>query len=706
MSPEVTSSPIDPQELQRLVARRLRWYREDPSLIVKEGLCWLFSEFSIDPKTGERVPIPEGQPRRTRYIPTRNQKRLIAFRDQKRRKGEAVDGIILKARFIGATADIQSHFASRLATQDGVQAITVTHQTGSDKEIYDKYLKHTLEHLPAWLAPTDYPRNSKEELKIVNETLGITSSGARCTSSTNINSLRGQRCLLLHESECSRFDCLDEVQAVLGGIMHTSDYSEHWRESTACGKDPYFSVGFDHAWKLQGSCNYWEPGFQRDKSQTTAFFFAGFKDPGKSVALPRGMTPRKFLEIMDGDEKELLTRHMLPYFMGELKLPEMVALERACAYLSWRRAKMQLFAYPGWPVEKNVGVGYYSIVAFHREEPNTIEEAFETATGTLALSEKDILWMESQCNNDFKAGYYNNEGMWDDDPSTAFVKVWEPPKEGCQYICAYDGAGGAPNFEDYRADRAITTERLRRDFCWGVVFKIVEESGRKVAYQVAELMTQAPQHLSAEQMINLAMAYRSKGNRTTVDEPEEWPRLSWEVNWGQSVADLAVKRGYPLSRIHRRSDESVVGPQRNSNMGWWKSKATTISGVQQLQARVVTRTIVCRSHLLVAQARHYVEDSTGWFGAAAKGKGGWASKDDGMTTLVQFCHCWNFGRVIHPTVFGPAEGVEVQRDLYRPDGNESILEFEDTLLRAAAEGTSLSNLPPKPGTRLVVPMGF
>lgn len=625
-------------ELDQRIA--LEEFEKDPSLIVTSGLCYLVSTFHVD-EYGRYIQASDEEIKKNQkwYRPMPNQRRFIDYRKICRHAKKSVDAIVLKPRFIGATTDIQADFACRTVVGSGRKSLTVAHKTQPAQGIY-KMQRSILLGLPEWMRP-ELINDSARMTTFTNACLNVSDSGSMCTSSTSIDGLHGLRFMYIHLSEYPRFENEDEVEQSLGGLLYKTPESQIWREGTANGKDRLFYPEFMRAWEAQGFRNYWQPGHKWFNHSTTAFFFAGYQDPGKRLPMPPKFTATGMVALLDDYEKSLLQEHIIPFWVKEHKLSAEQGMFNGIQYLCWRRARLP-FLYPSWvpyTPDGNPGTPYSSITLFHRQEPNTVEEAFETSAGLRVLSDDALAWLKTQTEEPTRKGFVRGKEFIED-RKQEFVWVWVPPNDGQDVIAAYDGATGLANPEECRTDR---DPNYNTDFSYGVIFDA------RTGEQLAELCTQLPQHLAAVLWMDLVMWYCKPGfDRTT---PDKWPYLSWESQIGKQVAELTRLREYPLGRMYLRTDEDRLNRTPEMRYGWYKSKNTTMAAVQEFQRRIESHQLIPRSKRIYRQAGFFQEKENSVFQAAEKGKGTEASKDDGIVACMQLCAAWHYGAPTQVPVF-------------------------------------------------------
>lgn len=676
-------SPYRPPDmsLDEAAALLLRDFRDDPSRIVTRGFCRLISAYTVN-EHGEYVDVAPGKEIKSWYTPSHNQQRFIDYRKVCQKKQHPVDAIVLKPRFIGATTDIQCDFTARTAMRSGVWSLTVAHQTGPDQGIY-RTQKGILEELPEWARPS-YVNDASRLTRLKNDRIGLRDSGSACLSSTSITKAHSARYLLLHLSELARFENHAEVEQALGALLFKTPESQFWRESTAWGHDPLFHPLFMDAWKAQGCANYWQKGHKLFASGTTAFFFAGYQDQGKRLALEVDQADLR--KDLDSYENELLRQNILPYWTREMGLSPDQAMLAGLEYLWWRRGKIPFF-YRNFRPSVPVGSTYSNIVWFHRQEPNTIDEAFEVSAGMRVFSDEDLEWMKSTVREPVREGLIVGNDFVND-PSRKFVRIWREPNEDMEVIAACDPAGGTANLDECRTDREPN---------WNIDFTYCVLIDANTGEQIAEYCSQAPQHVACTHVWDLIMWYRRRGADKFT--PDRWPRVSWESQVGKMMTEVCKIREYPLSRIVHRTHEDRMGREGDLLYGWYKSKSATIAAVQLLQGRIADRTLIVRSRRLYEQAANFQEKGGDKYEAAHKGQGGKGSKDDGISAMMQLCHANNYGRPPRAPIFD-SDQAGTKRKVFRPDDLSTLSNQEYMELYKLAWMRGLDrpeDLPTKPG---------
>lgn len=196
------------------------------------------------------------------------QKRLQAEIAKQRAAGKPVRGIILKARQLGFSTDIQATFIQE-ATQQAFQAcMTVAHDLETAGKLFEigNRIYHNLPPIPEIKPPLTHERDSKGGLKYMRwgngSTYDVETAGDKLGG-------RGQTPNRLHLSEIAHYpeSAQESLLGLLNGVPDTPD-SMILKESTANGRNQ-----FERDWNdaVQGLSGYF------------ALFVAWWEDPEYSL---------------------------------------------------------------------------------------------------------------------------------------------------------------------------------------------------------------------------------------------------------------------------------------------------------------------------------------------------------------------------------------------------------------------------------------
>jgi hypothetical protein len=266
------------------------------------------------------------------------QKTLQAELKAQRDAGKPERAIILKARQLGFSTDVQAMFMQRCTLLPYQAALTVAHDLETAGKLFDigHRVYHHLPEDPRLKPALTHERDSKGGMKYMQWVNGSTYD---VETAGDIRGGRGQTPFLLHLSEIAHYDRLEGLDGLLNGVPDEPGSCIIW-ESTAKGRN-HFELHWNDA--VQGLNGY------------AAIFVPWQDDPDYTLPFA-SIEEREAFEATIGE--------------GELREDEPMLIERfklTLEQLHWRlftiRAKLRGSAekfkqeYPAYPEEAFLATG-------------------------------------------------------------------------------------------------------------------------------------------------------------------------------------------------------------------------------------------------------------------------------------------------------------------------------------------------------------
>lgn len=372
--------------------------------IAKDFYRYAELNLKIRSKTGEVVELK----------PNRVQKVIVEKVLEKLEAGEPIRFIILKARQQGVSTIIEALIYWWTATHKGQQGKIIAHNTDTSEYLYSMFRTFYDNSLSTFQPTTKY--NTRNDITFDSDAephKGLKSQIDTATAE-NSGTGRGQTVQWLHSSEVSLWP---KGQEIVAGLMQAVPFLPNtaiFLESTANGIGDYFHTTWQAA--------------KRGESTFEPLFFPW------SIHEEYSVIPPKFFKL-SAEEKKIRKEHGLTY-----------------AQMYWRRKKMLEFTGD----EKR----------FYQEYPLTDVEAF-LASGTPRFNVQKLMEMEEKC---YEAPTYEliqRKTLEAKLMEGAPLKVWQKPREGCEYVIGCDVAEGIE--EDYSVASVLdkgthqTVARFRGD---------------------------------------------------------------------------------------------------------------------------------------------------------------------------------------------------------------------------------------------------
>lgn len=597
---------LEAAELVQEYARLFGALRTEPSRVVRAGLISINSDSECDEKGAvHRVRSTGGASLTVKFRPNRIQDRILRTRRRFLKDGQRFNTRILKSRGVGGTTLANGLIVSSTATTQGSRSIVVSHVPKSAEFVY-MMARQMLKTLPEWIRP-DFTLDSVSRLEAVNPQWGITASSITNVHAEAIESLLGDRCLILFKDESARYANADEVFTATNSLVLDTPESMSLDISTSFGHDAHFYPGFMDDWNSQGERNVWEDGAKLYRRGTVSMFFPWYWDDRKQAPLPTDFTPEWLIGDLDDYERDLLSSTLIPFFGSQAE-----ALKR----IYWRRSKI-VAEYRHMPIKAPVPTQVRTFEQFCREEPATVAEAFDVTGSGLVIptSILDEIRRRDIRQPVLKGVVADGRVMARQVGSNEeTVCVWKAPENITgRLVCAVDPSAGL--IEDERA--AWTNDR---DFTYAVIFEELEDGRWE---QVAEYVNQRPARVTAPDL-RVLCSWLAR------HEEDRCPEIIVERAHGMDVLHYFLNSSYPAWKVYREIKDERAGRQAASTWGFYPSETRHVSAVGYWADMICTGRMVIRSERLRFQYGNFVQVKDKKYEARGKGQRGANSKDDGV----------------------------------------------------------------------------
>lgn len=694
--------------------------RTNPDALVDSGLLMI-------PSTGYRIGehgelldsdgvglIPFRRNPAQRYMNDLRLKRL--------REGNPLSATIVKARSMGVSYDIWVAMFCRLITTSNISCIYVGQSEAQNKRsVRDAFarLHSNMEFVRTVVALS--PNNadmvgfladySPEEIL---SAFNVISRLAICEPTPgSIDNARGDaiRPLIIHIDERDYQDKPEAVDAALQSVWAKEKAGAQWWETSTIneGGAGVFVNEHQEAWKAQGECNFWEPGFKDGQHPKTAMFFGAFMDPRACRArLADGVTWRDFKHAIT-DEYELRVLKVASDYNQSLGLAPQAAEERALAHLAFRWGKIPRFR----PYAKDYvdlvfagGDNEKSEQSLKLGWPCFPEDVYRRAASSAIIPERYIrairetsvrppVWI-----GDIQASPQDSKVLELVADEYGPLRIWKWPHEisGIPTLSVDPHPGAGDEVDSDNPDKY--------DFTFGCSFDINGDGND----QILEFETRSPTHITRHQIYNI-LRLLSYGpafaaidtsapfiNAPFVCDPRRIAFYNQERNTGEWLVDHIVQAClYPRSRLYRNRPDAtsmlanVFGTENKPGM---KAKMADLllgsiaSSVDRASTGNV-RTI--RSARIMDQLvyfeRKIAKSGRVLYEARTKGKQNETSKDDGVIALALDLLSWElmtFLKVLDENgrPRGAVQGSDAaQAPRHRRQAVEEVLERRDTWLQ-------------------------
>lgn len=461
---------------------------------------------------------------------------------KQREAGKPERAIILKARQLGFSTDVQAMFIQRCTLVPYQAALTVAHDLETAGKLFDigHRVYHNLPDDPRLKPQLTHERDSKGGLKYMQWTNG---SNYDVETAGDIRGGRGQTPFLLHLSEIAHYERLQGLDGLLNGVPDEPGSCIIW-ESTANGRNH-----FERFWNeaVQGINGY------------------------ASVFVPWQADPAYSLEFASIEDREAFEQSV---GQGEIGEDEPMLIERfgiTLEQLNWRRftiraklrGSVEMFKqeYPAYPEEAFLATGRHVFsITFTSRVLARIEKreqaGIEPKVGILKETQtKTKRTREGTVEVPTKAGFVPVEAtgfnrfthpMWNifEEPQPTEVDPSLPPTEQPlflpgQYVVGVDVAG----------DETVTSTG---DTAWDAI-QVVEHPTQR---QVARWRGRVDSHVLLHEAILAAVYYNG-----AILAPEI------TGGYGAPIATGAWRRyGYP--NVYRRTDIQGQNDNVADLYGW------------------------------------------------------------------------------------------------------------------------------------------
>ena len=498
--------------------------------VVNNPLLFIETALKIKDKLGHLIDFEFNQPQLRLYHEFRRQQR----------EGRPVRIIILKARQMGFSTAVAALFYHATVTNMNTDSAIVAHKAEASTNIFDK-AKLFFENSPPIFRPLRKASNAKElvfenpsnNTRVKSVAPGLRSR-IRVETAVDKNVLRSATIQYLHLSELAFWPYPEESMASAMQAVPPQPGTAVIIESTANG----IGGAYYDEWMRA----------ERGESEFVPLFFPWYEMDEYRMPVPKDFS-------LTDEEAEQKERYDLD--------DEQIV---------WRR----------WCISANCKG---SLDVFHQEYPSTPHEAF-LSSGRPVFDSKIVDKAVMEAQEPITQGR-----VVKDNPKAApkfrtefrgALKIWEQPREECEYVIGIDPASGEQN-----GDYSVMS-----------VFEL------KTRRQVAEWWGHMPPYLLGEEAEALGLYY----NRALL-VPEA-------NNHGVSLIDALRKLHY--TRLYRRRatpDNRRDRAAGSTRIGFWTSETTKkllINGLREFVREDVSR---IRSRECLKEMLTYVYDDKDRSGA-------------------------------------------------------------------------------------------
>jgi hypothetical protein len=693
--------------------------RTRPDALVDSGLLMIPS---TGYRIGERGELIDSH--NAGLIPFRRnpaQRYMHDLRLKRLREGNPLSATIVKARSMGVSYDIWVEMFCRLITTSNISCVYVGQSEAQNKRsVRDAFtrLHSNMEFVRSVIALSpnnadmvgfiaEYPED--EILSAFN----VLSRLAICEPTPgSIDNVRGDslRPLIIHIDERDYQDRPDAVDAALQSVWAKEKPGAQWWETSTIneGGAGVFVSEHQEAWKAQGECNFWEPGFKDGQHPKTAIFFGAFMDPRACRArLAPGVTWRDFKHAITDEYEQRVLSVATAYNMS-LGMSPRAAEERALAHIAFRWGKIPKFR----PYAKDYvdlvfagGDNEKSEQSLKLGWPCFPEDVYRRAASSAVIPERYIRAIRETSvrppvwTGDIEASPHDAKVLRLVADEYGPLRIWKWPHQitGIPTFSVDPHAGAGDNAELDNPDRY--------DFTFGCSFDINGEGND----QILEYETLSPTHITRHQIYNILRFLAYGEAFASVDteaqfisvpfvcDPRRIAFYNQERNAGEWLVDHIVQTCmYPRTRLYRNRPDAtsvlanVFGTENKPGM---KAKMAdlllgSIASSFENPSTGNVRTI--RSARLVDQLSYFERKVTKtgrvMYEARTKGKHNETSKDDGVIALALDLLSWELMRFLklidedgRPR--GAVQGTSTERPQRRQQTAQEIIERRDTWLQ-------------------------
>lgn len=494
--------------------------------IANDELLYTECNLKIADKMGRLVPL--------RY----NEQQMALWREVRRQEeaGLPVRIIILKARQIGFSTAVAGMFYYRATHRPLIKAEIVAHKADASTAIFNKMKMFQEESHPA-LAPMVKASNAKEMLfenpssdYMERRVKPGMRSSIRIETAMDPDAGRSKTIHLLHLSEMAFWP--KTADATMNSLMNAVPSMPGTIvviESTANGIGGRFY-------------EEWQRAVQGQSPFVPLFFpWYGFTD--------YTMEPEADFQLTD-EEKELQEAYGV-----------------TDGQLAWRR----------WCILSNCSG---NIDSFHQEYPSTAEEAF-IATGCPVFDVKALDKALRVAPEPVKVGRVldvNDKGehraKFQTQPR-GYLKIWEPPEEGREYVIGIDVALGVKDGD----------------------YSVMEVIRRDTKEQVAEWHGHIDPDLLGAEAVFLGRYYNLA-------------LLAPEVN-NHGIATVNAIRRYRYPKLYRRVKDTQVEDRTTNTYGWQTTQITKPKIISMLTRLIRESATKIKSKAALSECLTYIVSEDG-----------------------------------------------------------------------------------------------
>lgn len=288
--------------------------KKNPLLLVGSGLLRIKSAFEMQSDGTYRELM---YPRSVPFFPRWEQQVVIRARAECNARNLPCNLNVAKARDVGLSAIASALCVSETIFADNGRMLGVSVDPDTRDKVMYSMLRDMLLDLPVELVP-QLTKNSSRYIE-----WNYRNNPSPLLKGTGFFDLRsamlqertavGQRVSHIWITEYSKFTGAEDVIRGLGDTQMPGR-SFRLKESTCEGPNTLHFKEWIHSWRLQGNCNFYEPGFNWESNASEiAMFFPWFHSPARIIDFPRDVKPEDLFRDMIDYEEEAFHKYLMPY---------------------------------------------------------------------------------------------------------------------------------------------------------------------------------------------------------------------------------------------------------------------------------------------------------------------------------------------------------------------------------------------------------
>lgn len=395
----------------------------------------------VDKRTGLSVQVPDPSGASVQpFYPNFEQHTKIMYRWRCLKEGRPFSSITVKKRAVGESLICSLIImAENLFRQNG-SINTIASDPGNRGVMYNDVIRTPLENLPREILPElsnrFLPNNSPVGIRFTspaNQKTGYAGGSFNwrlISAELGKKAGLGSRAMHNHYTEFAKWS--NDV-AVMQGLQSTIMDSPHSFlaiESTAEGRGNQHYERVMSAWREQGSCNWWEPGFNsQSNAQQTAFFYPWWYSEQCRVKLVEGVRPFELYNDMTDYERRVYLECLEPRARNFVGLTGDDVMAYTMEQIHWFRCYCSNL----YGMDRDIRLGKISIDPAPTEEirkseyPTYIEEAFVDNVSSY-IPDNVVSRLRERAEDPTVVGVLDEGGCFTEDPS-GWLKLWYPKSQ-------------------------------------------------------------------------------------------------------------------------------------------------------------------------------------------------------------------------------------------------------------------------------------